>query len=76
MEEDLVMVTSEVPMQGFGPISQISNVQDKGMASSNEAEEEEDWFSKAIEDANELVCQFSDVPERSMTAQVTNSDEN
>jgi len=69
-------VTSEVPMQGFGPISQISNVQDEGTASSNEAEEEEDWFSKAIEDTNKLVCQFSDVPERSMTAQVTNSDEN
>ena len=76
MEEDLVTVTSEVPMQGFGPISQISDVQDKDMASSNEAEEEEDWFLKAIEDANELVCQFSDVLERSMTAQVTNSNEN
>jgi len=78
MEEDLVTVTSEVPMQGFGPISQISDVQDKDKdtASSNEAEEEEDWFSKAIEDANELVCQFSDVLERSMTAQVTNSNEN
>lgn len=76
MEEDLVMVTSEVPMQGFGPISQISDVQDKGTASSNKAQEEEDWFLKAIEDANELVCQFSNVPDRSMTALVTNSDEN
>jgi len=76
MEEDLVTVTSEVPMQGFGPISQISDVQDKDMASLNEAEEEEDWFLKAIKDANELVCQFFDVLERSMTAQVTNSNEN
>ena len=66
MEEDPVLVNFE----GAEPASQISGAEDKGTASSNEAEKEGDWFLDAIREQEEL-----EAAERSAAALVTESDE-